>query len=279
MSVYPLVFSIGPIEITGYGIMMMVGFLMGGWTIQRQLRERGWNEEYAADIVVAAVIGGIVGAKLWYVALHQGPLFSRGGLVWYGGLIGGFLGVMFMGMRRKVPTRLTMELCAPAIAVGYILGRVGCFLVQDDYGFPTDLPWGLRFPEGLPASTAQNLSSQFGVPIPEGVSPTEVLAVHPTQLYEVGIMLVAFAIMWKLRHHKHAIGWMFGLYLLFAGIERFLVELLRAKDDRFLGGFTIAQLTSATAVVLGLAMLLIWRQKDDLQIPAGAVVLQRPSQG
>jgi phosphatidylglycerol:prolipoprotein diacylglycerol transferase len=140
------------------------------------------------------------------------------------------------------------------------LGRVGCFLVNDDYGRPTDLPWGVKFPQGLPPSTAENLKNLFGIPIPEGLDPGTVLAVHPTQLYEVAAMLVAFAVLWSLRKSGRPVGWLFGLYLVFAGIERFLVEILRAKDDRFLGPFTLAQLTSAIIVVIGLSLLYAWRR-------------------
>lgn len=275
MSVYPLVFRLGPIEVTGYGLMMMMGFLMAGWVIQRQLQERGLNEAYAADIVVAAVIGGILGAKLWYVALYGDAraLLSRGGLVWYGGLIGGAAAVLMNSWRRRVPLRLTLELAAPALAIGYGLGRVGCFLVQDDYGMPTTLPWGLRFPEGLPPSTAHNMSTVYGASVPPGVSPTEVLAVHPTQLYEVAMMMTIFAILWRLRRHERATGWLFGVYLVLAGLERFLVEFLRAKDDRFFGTFTLSQATSMVAVTLGIMLIIRWAQRDQLSIPSEATIL------
>lgn len=275
MSVYPLVFHLGPIEVTGYGLMMMMGFLMAGWVIQRQLQERGLNEAYAADIVVAAVIGGILGAKLWYVALYGDAraLLSRGGLVWYGGLIGGAAAVLMNSWRRRVPLRLTLELAAPALAIGYGLGRVGCFLVQDDYGMPTTLPWGLRFPEGLPPSTAHNMSTVYGASVPPGVSPTEVLAVHPTQLYEVAMMMTIFAILWRLRRHERATGWLFGVYLVLAGLERFLVEFLRAKDDRFFGTFTLSQATSMVAVTLGIMLIIRWAQRDQLSIPSEATIL------
>lgn len=262
MTVYPFIIHVGPLEVTGYGIMLMVAFLMGGWLIARQLREAGLRDDYAADMVAAAVIGGIIGAKLWYVALtgDPGALLSRGGLVWYGGFIGGALAVILNGWRLGVPLRWTMQLAAPALAAAYALGRVGCFLVNDDYGRPTDLPWGVKFPQGLPPSTAENLKNLFGIPIPEGVDPGTVLAVHPTQLYEVAAMLVAFAVLWSLRKSGRAVGWLFGLYLVFAGIERFLVEFLRAKDDRFLGSFTLAQLTSAIIVVIGFSLLYAWRR-------------------
>lgn len=275
MNVYPLIFQLGPLQITGYGIMMMVGFLAGGWSIQLDLRRRGYNEDFAADLVVAAVIGGVVGAKLWYVALTQDPgaLFSRGGLVWYGGFIGGTLAVMFNGWRLRVPTRVTAEVVAPSLALGYALGRVGCFMVQDDYGVPTSLPWGLRFPEGAPPSTAQNLATQFGIELPAGTSPFEVLAVHPTQLYEATLMLLAFYFLWRMRSHGHGAGWLMGLYVALAGSERFLIEFLRAKDDRILGAFTVAQATSLLLVMAGVLLMVRFAKKVDIKIPSGAAIL------
>ncbi len=262
MTVYPLVLHLGPLEITGYGVMMMVAFLMGGWLVTLELRRRGFAEDYAADMVAAAVIGGIIGAKLWYVALTRDPsaLLSRGGLVWYGGFIGGALAVMLNGWRLKVPLRWTMQLVAPALAAAYALGRVGCFLVNDDYGRPSSLPWAVRFPRGLPPSTAGNMEHLFGIPVPPGTPPGTVLAVHPTQLYETGLMLLAFAVLWRLRRGERPIGWLFGLYLVFAGVERFVVEIVRAKDDRFLGPFTLAQLTSVLLILIGSALVVAWQR-------------------
>ncbi|HEV2084417.1 MAG TPA: prolipoprotein diacylglyceryl transferase [Gemmatimonadales bacterium] len=261
MTVYPFIIHLGPLEITGYGLMLMVAFLMGGWLIARQLRENNLREDYAADMVAAAVVGGIIGAKLWYVALTRDPgaLFSRGGLVWYGGFIGGALGVILNGWRLRVPLRWTMQLAAPALAAAYALGRVGCFLVNDDYGQPTNLPWGVKFPNGSPPSTAANLHA-FGVTVSPGVDPSTVMTVHPTQLYEVAAMLVAFAVLWVLRKKGRPVGWLFGVYLVFAGIERFLVEIVRAKDDRLLGPFTVAQLASVILVALGALLMAMWRR-------------------
>ncbi|MEO8226068.1 MAG: prolipoprotein diacylglyceryl transferase [Gemmatimonadota bacterium] len=265
-TVYPFIIHLGPVELTGYGVMMMVGFLVGGWLATLELRRRALREEYSADMVVAAVVGGIIGAKLWYVALTRDPsaLFSRGGLVWYGGFIGGALGVMLNGWRLRVPIRWTMHVAAPALAAAYALGRVGCFLVNDDYGRPTNLPWAVKFPRGLPPSTAGNLHQLFGVSVPAGIDPATVMAVHPTQLYETGIMLLAFFWLWRWRRSAHPIGWLFGPYLIFAGAERFLIEIVRAKDDRFLGPFTIAQLTSVVLVAIGVALTLRWRRGADV---------------
>ena len=265
MTIYPFVLQLGPIEVTGYGLMMMVAFLMGGWLIATELKRRGLAEDYAADAVAAAVIGGIIGAKLWYVALtgDAGALLSRGGLVWYGGFIGGALAVILNGWRLRVPLRWTMQAAAPALAAAYALGRVGCFLVNDDYGRPSTLPWAVKFPEGLPPSTAGNLQRLFGIPIPAGTDPSTVLAVHPTQLYEAALMLGAFAILWAWRRRARPIGWLFGAYLVFAGVERFLIEILRAKDDRFLGPFTLAQLASVILVAIGVVILNSWRGAAD----------------
>jgi len=278
MTVYPLVFQIGPIEITGFGIMVMLGFFMAGFVIQERLRELGLNDQYAWDMVVAGVIGGLLGAKIWYVLLYQdfGSLLSRGGLVWYGGLIGGALAIILNGWRLKVPLKLTMDLGAPGLAVGYALGRVGCFLVQDDYGIPTSMPWGLKFPNGLPPTTAQNLSA-WGVEVPPGTAPFEVLAVHPTQLYETALMLFAFWLLWRWRSHPRGTGWLFGLYLVLAGTERFLIEFIRAKDDRFLGPFTLAQAAALAVVAIGIV--LTWQLGSKGKVTVESIEALKPEGG
>jgi phosphatidylglycerol---prolipoprotein diacylglyceryl transferase len=263
VTVYPFKIPLPffPHELTGYGLMMMVAFLTGGWLVSLELRRRRLSEDYSADIVAAAVIGGVIGAKLWYVALTRDPgaLFARGGFVWYGGFIGGALAVILNGWRLRVPLRWTMQLVAPALAAAYALGRVGCFLVNDDYGRPSSLPWAMKFPQGLPPSTAGNLHRLFGIAVPPGTDPSTLLAVHPTQLYEVALMLAAFFVLWTWRTRARPVGWLFGAYLVFAGIERFLVEILRAKDDRLLGPFTLAQLTSVVLVAVGAYILNAWR--------------------
>jgi phosphatidylglycerol:prolipoprotein diacylglycerol transferase len=267
VTIYPFKIPLPffPHELTGYGLMMMVAFLMGGWLVSLELRRRRLSEDYSADVIAAAVVGGVIGAKLWYVALTRDPgtLFERGGFVWYGGFLGGTAAVILNGWRLRVPLRWTMQLVAPALAASYALGRVGCFLVNDDYGRPSDVPWAVKFPQGLPPSTAGNLQHLFGVPVPAGIDPSTVLAVHPTQLYETTLMLGAFAVLWAWRRRPKPVGWLFGVYLVFAGTERFLIEILRAKDDRFLGPFTLAQLTSVVLVIVGAWIMTLWRSDPD----------------
>ncbi|MGH7530115.1 MAG: prolipoprotein diacylglyceryl transferase [Gemmatimonadales bacterium] len=277
MTIYPFTLQLGPIALTGYGLMMMVAFLMAGWAMQLDLRRRGLNEDYAADIIIAGVIGGLLGAKLWYVLLtgEWDALLRRGGFVWYGGFLGATAAILLNGWRRRVPTRFTMEICAAPLALGYALGRVGCFLVNDDYGIPSSLPWAMKFPEGLPSSTVANLAA-MGVPFPPGTDPAQVLAVHPTQLYETLAMFLVFWWLWRRRDHAHGTGWLFAWYLVFAGAERFLVEIVRAKDDRLLGPFTLAQATSMLLVVVGLLLVYRWRQREVVGLQS-SVLSRKPA--
>ena len=268
ITAYPFGFFVGPLHVTGFGIMMMLAFLVGGWLIDRECRRNGFASDYAGDIIVGAVIGGIVGAKVWFAVLH-GPatLFDRGGLVFYGGLLGGTIGVILNGWRRRVPMRWTAQLVAPALAAAYAVGRVGCYVVGDDYGIPTSLPWGVRFPQGMPPTTAQNLRD-FQVAIPASVAPGTVLAVHPTQLYEIAAMLLVFALLWRWRTLPRGTGWLFGAYMTLAGLERFAVEFLRAKDDRLLGAFSVAQVASVVMVIVGVAVIRELSHRE--RVPPGA---------
>lgn len=261
MTVYPFVLHLGPLELTGYGLMMMVAFLMAGWAIQLDMRQRGLDEDYAADIIIASVIGGLAGAKIWYVFLtgETDALFRRGGFVWYGGFLGAILAILLNGWRRRVPPRFTLEICAAPLALGYAVGRVGCFLVNDDYGIPSNLPWAMKFPAGLPPTTVANLQP-MGVELPPGADPMQVVAVHPTQIYETVVMMFVFWWLWRRRDHGHATGWLAAWYFVLAGAERFLVEFVRAKDDRLLGPFTLAQGASVLLMIVGAILLYLWRQ-------------------
>ncbi len=270
MTVYPFAIHLGPLELTGYGLMMMVAFLMAGWAIQLDLRARGADEDYAADIIIAGVIGGLVGAKLWYVLLTQDTnmLFRRGGFVWYGGFLGAVGAILLNGWRRRVPGRFTAEICAAPLALGYALGRVGCFFVNDDYGIPTSLPWAMKFPNGLPPTTVANLQL-MGVHFPMNTDPMQLMAVHPTQIYETAAMLFVFWVLWRRRDHRHAVGWLWGLYMVLAGAERFLVEIVRAKDDRlsWLRPFSLAQATSVLIMLVGGFLLYQWRSPANAAAP------------
>lgn len=255
---YPVLFKAGGLVITSFGLMMALAFLTGGWVLSRELGRKGENPEVAWDVVMYAAVGGILGAKLYYMILHWpetaadplGAILSRSGLVWYGGFIAAALLIAWRVSRLKLSIPRVADAAAPALALAYGVGRIGCFLVGDDYGGPSTLPWAVAFPNGAPPSTAGNLRNYFGVSVPDSIPDSMVLTVHPTQIYEVLMAIVIFAILWRLRTRFTRPGLLFATYLALAGVERFIVEIFRAKDDRFLGPLTVAQSISILLIVV-----------------------------
>jgi len=241
---------------------MLLGFLVAGWVYARELRRRGFDSAIAWDTVVLGVVGGLVGSKLYFAISvgHVTAFFSRGGLVWYGGLAGGVAAVFGYMWLKKLPIPVLLDAVSPSLAIGYLLGRVGCFSVNDDYGLPSRLPWAIAFPQGSPPSTAANLRAQFHAAIPANVPPFQVLTVHPTQLYEIAMTFVVFWLLWRWKEHRHAAGWLFGVYLVLSSTERIVAEIFRAKDDRILGPVTVAQILSAAVIALGAYLMRRYRE-------------------
>ena len=258
---YPTLIKFGSFEITTFGLMMFIAFVVAGWILSRQFGRYGLSDELASSMVMYAAIGGIVGAKIYYAILFHDwhLLFDRAGLVWYGGLIGGVAACTWLIIHRRVDYLKTADAAAPALAIGYALGRIGCFLVGDDYGRPTDGWWGVAFPKGSPPTTAEALR-EFGVRVDPSIPPYQVLPVHPTQIYESAAALLMFAILMWYTRREHPKGRGFALFLAMMGVERFLVEIVRAKDDRFFGPFTVAQLIS---VILIIAAIVLWKRRGE----------------
>jgi len=235
---YPVLFRIGSFEITSFGVLVAVGALVGIWIFQRELRRRSLPES-GVDAAIAGVLGGLLGAKLLWTFEHMGEepfaglLFSRGGMSWFGGLLGGVGAGMWMLRRRGVPVMAGIAAAAPALAVGHAIGRVGCFLVGDDYGRPTDLPWGVAFPEGLP--------------------PTNV-PVHPTQLYEMALLIpIAWALMrWRRLGVPDRV--VVGRYLVMVGVVRFAIEFIRV-NELVAGPLTLAHLISGAIALAGVYLI------------------------
>ena len=251
-------FRIGPLSISPFGVLLVGAFLAAFYQLRHGLRRLGvGDDEDASAIVLAAGLGGILGAKLYYAALYGDwrLVLSRSGLVWYGGFILATVLVLLVVYRRRLPLWGTLDAGAVALALGYGIGRIGCFLVGDDYGVPTDLPWAVAFEHGLPPTTAGNLRALFGAAVPSSIPSSEVLKVHPTQLYETTMALGIWAVgrrrLAALRPGTASLT----VFILLA-LERFLVEFLRAKDDRFFGPLTVAQVISIALVV---AALILWR--------------------
>lgn len=261
-------FSIGPIAISPFGVMLVAAFLGAYATLTWSAkRMQLGNEEDASALLLAAGIGGVVGGKIYYAALYGDwrLLFDRSGLVFYGALVLGAAAVYWTSRRRRLPFAKVADAGAPAVAVGYAIGRIGCFLVGDDYGGPTDLPWGVGFPEGLPGpTTAGFLRAEYGLEL-AGVDAAELVAVHPTQLYETLAGLFAAAVgIWLIRR-RPAPGTVALTVFTLLAIERFGVEFLRLKDDRFFAGFTVAQFISI-GLLLFFAVLAMRRRRTSAAV-------------
>ncbi len=241
---------IGPVTLQTFGIMFAFGFISAGLVIAKRLKELDKPVDWAYEMIFAALVGGIVGSRLDFIIENYsdvkndliGNLFSGAGLVWYGGAIGGAIGVLLWARWRKMLNLTLLDICAPALAIGYAVGRIGCQLSGDgDYGIPWDGPWAMAYPNGT--------------------VPTDV-TVHPTPIYETLTMgLVAYAL-WRLRN-RYQPGLLFALYLMLAGTERFLIEFIRRNDDVALG-LTQAQLLSVGMFLIGAIWVTVKARRGQL---------------
>lgn len=265
---HPFNFGVGGFNFTGFGIAVLLAFLIAQIVSERELARRGHDVEAAAvsDVLFAALLGTIVGAKLYYVTivthdLHD--LWSRGGFVFWGGFMGAVALCALTIRFKKLSFVRFADVAGIAIAAGYAVGRTGCWAVGDDYGKPYSGPLAVAFPQGAPPSTVAEMQRTFHVQFPPGTDPQSVVSVYPTQLLEVVLGLVMFGVLWRMRDHDHAEGWLFGVWCIFAGIERFIVEFFRAKDDRFmwLGGLSSAQAIALGVAVVGAGVMMARKQR------------------
>ena len=234
---YPVIAEPFGFTISSFGVMVALGFIAAALLTASSFEKAGLERELAWNVLTWAIVGGIVGAKLWNVAeaLARGPetsllkLFAnRAGLTWYGGMIGAIL-LSAVGARRNgVPLKAGFDAAAAGAAIGQAIGRVGCFLVGDDYGKPTDVPWAVAFPEGQPPT----------------LDP-----VHPTMLYESAWLLLAGAWLWRRRNHS---PFLFGEYLIAQGLGRLVIEHWRSNPP-LVGPLTNAQVIALFCLLVGVA--------------------------
>jgi phosphatidylglycerol:prolipoprotein diacylglycerol transferase len=268
----PFVFALGPLKLTGFGIAMMAAFGIAHTVAQTVLRQRGDDEEIMNDVTFAALIGTIVGGKL-YFAINEtiagrdfvSALFSRAGFVYWGGFLGSVLLSWLVIRWRRQPFLRIADGAAVGIAAGYAIGRTGCWAVGDDYGRPWDGPLAVSFPRGAPPSTVANMNAEFHANLPASLSPDTVVSVYPTQLLEVALGVVMFWILWRMRKHEHGAGWLFGMYCVLAGTERFIVEFFRAKGD-IVGPLTSAQWMALAIGAAGALLLTTRRAATTLAV-------------
>jgi phosphatidylglycerol:prolipoprotein diacylglycerol transferase len=266
-------FHIGSFSISPFGVTLVVALFAAYLQMRKGMQHYGiGSEEDASGVVFAAGFFGILGGKVYYAILTWDwhTLFDRAGIVFYGCFIGGLLAALWQIRRRQLPMARTFDAIGPALALGYGVGRVGCFLVGDDYGVPTSLPWGVTFKVGLPPTTAGNLRHYFGVDVPPEIADSAWVAVHPTQLYETGLALLIWGFALFLMTRRELRPGVLGLTIIgLLAVERFAVEFIRAKDDRiFDGSLTVAQLISLA--ILASVILIGWRRARSAPSARGA---------
>jgi phosphatidylglycerol---prolipoprotein diacylglyceryl transferase len=230
------------LELQTFGLMLALAFVVCGLLVAARLRELGKPVDWAYEYLFAAILGGLVGARLWWIAEHWetasddllGSLLSGTGLTFHGGAIGGALAVIFVAWRKGELNAQLFDLGAAPLAAGYAVGRIGCQLAGDgDYGIAWDGPWAMAYPDGTVPTTQE---------------------VHPTPIYETIVMGLVTVWLWRMRDRVRP-GSLFALWLLLAGLERFLVEFIRRNDEVLLG-LTQPQLVSLVMVAAGAGWLL-----------------------
>jgi phosphatidylglycerol---prolipoprotein diacylglyceryl transferase len=250
---------LGPLTIPTFGLMVATGLLVAAYVLQADFDRRrehflknGYLKEEKESshhdegflIIGIAGISGLAGARLYHVLespreLIADPslLVSRFGFAWFGGFLGGFVALVFLAKHFRIPVLEFMDVCSPAAAVGYAIGRIGCLLSGDgDYGVPTTLPWGMSFPNGV-------------VPTMERV--------HPTPIYEFLIWMLIAAALWRIGKKTlsgGAAGRVFCGYLILTGIARFLIEFVRINPKSFFG-MSNAQTASLVSMLLGIILM------------------------
>ena len=268
---YPRLFTIGPITVYSFGLMLGIGFLAASWILARELKRKGLDPNLSSNIILLAIVFGIAGSKLLFLienweSFIRSPVsmtFSTGGLTWYGGFILATFAIMIYVRRKNIPFLKICDASAPALMLSYGIARIGCHLAGDgDYGFPTDLPWACVYSNGTdPPSMAlrdfPEIVSKYGI---NGVVP-DATPVHPAPLYEFISGVLLFLVLWHLRTRFSTDGKLFMVYLILSGIARILVEFIRI-NPRIVFGLTEAQVIGVGIVFAGSAGLLLLARKN-----------------
>jgi phosphatidylglycerol:prolipoprotein diacylglycerol transferase len=243
---YPVLLHLGGFTLYSYGLFAALAFLTAGYVVNRLLGRVGLDPGLAVELVGAAALGGLAGARLYWMAEHWQEVrgdwahaLGGSGFTWYGGLIGGVLAVVVIARVRRLPLGVVANVMAPAVAVGYAVGRIACqFSGDGSYGRSSDLPWAMSYPNGMVPTTVR---------------------VQPTPIYETLAMLVVFVILYRMARRPQP-GWhVFGWFLVLSGLERFAIEFLRINQKWLLGltppqWFAMASILVGTAVVVSLRL-------------------------
>jgi len=284
---YPIIFQYKGLVISSYGLMLMLAFITCNYLLKQYLLQINKDPKIGDDIIFYAAIGGIIGAKLYYILegiptgeakynidglvliikgifslsfeqLAQGINQFGSGLVFLGGLIGGMLSVTIYIRKNNLDWLTVGDWVAPYLALGHAIGRIGCFLVGDCYGKPCQLPWSVSFPKGLPSTTYENFQLFYPDVFSKYVygifQPGDIVSVHPTQLYESITYFIIFILLSKMRNNKIFKGYVIYQYLLLAGLSRFMIEFLRL-NPKYILALSGAQCISLVMIIISIFFL------------------------
>ena len=239
---YPVLFRIGDISVSSFSVMVLIGSLVAYVLGESEFKRKGFSGNLVDLLLIASVIGGLGGAKILFL-YQQVPItdfiadpvrYLASGFTFFGGLIGAFILVWLVTQMKRISFLSATDTACPLLIIAYAVGRIGCLLVGDDYGIPSDLPWAMAFPEG---------------------SPPTLQRVHPTQVYDTICMVILFAVLWSIRKKEFPTGWMTAVTFIALGVQRFLVEFLRQTTPSFIPGISQAQLIAVALVVIGIVIL------------------------
>jgi len=252
-----------------FGLLVGIAFFTGKWVAEKETSRLmpALDPEVVGNTCIFGFLAGLLGARIFHVLEYPADfiadplkmIFSRGGFTIFGGLIVGMAVSVWYARRKGASIPLLLDAAGPAQILAYAIGRVGCQISGDgDWGIAVTSPAPAWLPDWLWAQTYDGNIAGAVIPPP---------GVYPTPIYETLMSLLAFALLWRLRKHSHAAGWLFGVYLLLAGIERFLVELIRVNSKYHLFGIDVtqAQLISTGCVIVGI--IVMWRRWARVPTP------------
>ena len=240
---YPVLFTIGNQTVTSYSVMIIISFISAYIIGLSEFKRKGIRVNLLDLLFLLSIIGGLAGAKILFLFQNVSlPIFfnepfryMESGYTFLGGLLTSILLFVLVARWRKVNFWFLGDAVAPALLLAYSIGRIGCFLIGDDYGKPSSLPWAVSFPHGSPPTFER---------------------VHPTQIYDTLLMFIVFLFLWRIRKRDLPVGWISYVTLIILGVERFLIEFIRSTTPSFIPFLSQAQIISIGFIVVGIYKLI-----------------------
>lgn len=256
---HPILIQLGPFTIRWYGAMIALACLVGFWLAGREAERKGIGKENIQQFFLYAIIGAVIGARLYYIAFADPAMFVQnplsvlaiwqGGLAIHGAILAGLVICVLYAKKHKIPLGKFVDTLTPSLILGQAIGRIGCFFNGDAHGYPTRMPWGLVYSPESPAD--QMFPGQ---------------ALHPTQLYEMILNLIIFGLLWKIRTRLKINGQLFVVYMILYSAARILVEHFRADKLTYFGNISAAQSIGIIGILFGVILIISLKRKGAIDM-------------